>query len=104
MALNWGNSLLCLDKDTNPVVKTINLTSSQNSVSETHTAQVNAVSLRFSQDEIADITLAVDKRRGQAVEKDRTYRLKKGLPETDLTAEQLVLFAIDKDMNQDETI
>jgi len=82
-------------------MKTINLTSSQYSVTETTTAQVNAVSLRFSQDEIADITLAVDKRRGQVIEKDQAYRLKKGLPETDLTVEQLVLFAIDKDMDQD---
>lgn len=95
MALTWGQSLLRRKTDTRSVQNTTMIMASQNNVCPSTAAEVKAVSMRFAQTSITDITSQVEADRMPVVEKDREYRQGHGLPETDLTDEQLILFTLD---------
>jgi alpha-D-ribose 1-methylphosphonate 5-phosphate C-P lyase len=96
MALTWGQSLLRRKAGTQSAQNTTAIVASQNNVRQSTAADVKAVSMRFAQTSITDITSQVEADRTLVVENDREYRQGHGLPETDLMDEQLVLFALEK--------
>ena len=100
MALTWGQSLLRRKTDSCSIQNTKILEASQNNIRETTTAEVKAVSVKFAQNRITDITLEIESHRQQAIEKDQEYRQKHKLRETELSDEQIVLFALGKESGE----
>lgn len=94
MSLTWRQSLLRLKAGEKPVKNTMHLRLSLDKLVEVETAEVQAVNIAFGVPPFTDITTQVEAHREEAVEKERQYRLGKGLPETDLMDEQLVLFTL----------
>lgn len=74
MALTWGQSLLRRKTGTRSVQNTTMIMVSQNSVCQSTAAEVKAVSMRFVQTSITDITSQIEADRTPVVEKDREYR------------------------------
>ncbi len=100
MALTWGQSLLRRTTDSCSIQNTKILEASQNNIRETTTAEVKAVSVKFAQNRITDITSEIESHRQQAIEKDQEYRQKHKLRETELSDEQIVLFALGKESGE----
>ena len=95
VAITWRQSLCCRKTDARPTINTIDLTSSQHGITEQSSPEVQAVSLVFSASPFADVTAEIEARREQVVEDDRHKSQQRGLPETDLTDEQLILWRMD---------
>ena len=92
MSLTWRQSLLRLKAGEIPVKNTMSLSSSLDKLVEV--VEVQAINIVFAVPPFNDITTQVEAHRKESVEKERQYRLRKGLPETDLTDKQLVLFTL----------
>lgn len=97
MSIEWSQSLIRLKTGQNIVRNTINLSSSKNGCIEVESAEVQATDIAFASPPFIDITTKIEAHREGAIEKERQYSQKKGLPETDLTDEQIILFALKKD-------
>lgn len=95
-ALMWGQSLIRRKTGIGPITNTIDLSSSKDGVTGTSSPAVQAVNLTFGTAPFVDVTAEMEARREKAVEDDQHKRQQRGLSETDLTDEQLILREISR--------